>query len=162
MKRILLILCATVGLLTGCSSNDDEPTLPQESEVTLFDISSEPVAYINYVDKDSTIYMWDGMPVAYFDGKEDIYHFNGRFLGWFKNGVLYDIEGYAVAAQRGVIRGEIAMNNTYAESVKRVKHVKPVPHVHSLKPQTPLFKDEWSTSLLSDYLLQEITLINKD
>ncbi|WP_294476366.1 hypothetical protein [uncultured Bacteroides sp.] len=37
MKRILLILCAAVGLLTGCSSNDGEPAPTQESKVTLFD-----------------------------------------------------------------------------------------------------------------------------
>lgn len=158
MKRILLILCAEVGLLTACSSsnNDEEPTLPQESEVTLFDKNTKPVAYINYVDKDSTIYMWDGTPVAYFDGKEDIYHFNGRFLGWFKNGILYDTKGYAVAAQRNIVKGNINTTKTYVESVKGVKHIKPVPHVHSLKSPTPSFKDEWSTYSLSEYLLQDI------
>ena len=85
--------------------------------------------------------MWDGTPVAYFDGKEDIYHFNGRFLGWYINSVLYDTDGYAVAAQKGIVRG--------------VKHIKPVPHIHSLKPITPSFKDKWSTRSLSRLLLQE-------
>ena len=90
MKKLLLVLCATIGLLTGCGDDENEPVIPQESEVTLFDKSTQPIAYINYVDKDSTIYMWDGTPVAYFDGKKDIYHFNGRFLGWYINGILYD------------------------------------------------------------------------
>lgn len=92
--------------------------------------------------------------MAYFDGKEDIYHFNGRFLGWYTDGVLYDTEGYAVAAQKGIVRGEIIMSNTHLESVKGVKHIKPVPHIHSLKPITPSFKDKWSTCSLSRLLLQ--------
>lgn len=154
MKKLLLVLCATIGLLTGCGDDENEPVIPQESEVTLFDKNAQPVAYINYVNKDSTIYMWDGTPVAYFDGKEDIYHFNGHFLGWYINGVLYDTDGYAVAAQKGIVRGEIIMSNTHLESVKGVKHIKPVPHIHSLKPITPSFKDKWSTCSLSRLLLQ--------
>ena len=163
MRKILLVLCAAIGLLTGCS-NDDEPIIPQpqESEVTLFDKKAKPIAYINYVDKDSTIYMWDGTPVAYFDGKEDIYHFNGRFLGWYKNGVLYDTDGYAVAAQKGIVRGEIIMNDTYVESVKGLRHLKPIPHIRSLKPLTPRFKDVWSVHSLSQLLLQEDTLLDND
>lgn len=156
MKSMLLVLCATIGLLTGCS-NDNEPIIPQpqESEVSLFDKKAQPVAYINYADKDSTIYMWDGTPVAYFDGKEDIYHFNGSFLGWYKNDVLYDTDGYAVGAKSGVVRGEIIMNETNAEFVKGLKQLKPVPHIQSLKPFTPIFKDEWSIHSLSQFLLQE-------
>lgn len=160
MKRILLVLCATVGMLAGCS-NEDEPTIPQESEVTLFDKNTQPIAYINYVDKDSTIYMWDGTPVAYLVNQEDVYHFNGHFLGWYKSGVLYGVDGYAVAAQRDIARGEIITNNTHVESVKGVKHVKPVPHVHSLKPPTPSFKYKWSTISLSGLLLQETQEVNQ-
>ena len=55
MKKLLLVLCATIGLLTGCGDDENEPVIPQESEVTLFDKSTQPIAYINYVDKDSTI-----------------------------------------------------------------------------------------------------------
>lgn len=159
MKSFFLVLCVTVVLLTGCS-NDDEPTIPQESEVTLFDKSTEPIAYISYVDKDSTIYMWDGTPVAYLVNQEDVYHFNGHFLGWYRNGILYGVDGYVVAAKKDITRGEIITNNTHIEPVKGVKHVKPVPHVHSLKPPTPSFKAKWSTSSLSELLLQETQKVN--
>ena len=50
MKKLLLVLCATIGLLTGCGDDENEPVIPQESEVTLFDKSTQPIAYINYVD----------------------------------------------------------------------------------------------------------------
>ena len=46
------------------------------------------------------------------------------------------------------------MSNTHLESVKGVKHIKPVPHIHSLKPIIPSFKDKWSTCSLSRLLLQ--------
>ena len=81
MKKLLLVLCATIGLLTGCGDDENEPVIPQESEVTLFDKSTQPIAYINYVDKDSTIYMWDGTPVAYFDGKKRHLSFQWPLFG---------------------------------------------------------------------------------
>lgn len=139
----------------GCS-DDKKPDVQQESEVTLFDARTMPEAYICYTDNDTTIYMWDGRPVAYFKEEGKIYHFNGSFLGWYKDKVLYNKEGYAVAARKGVVRGEIRMDETYAESVvKGVKHSKPVPHVPSLPPVTPVFKDEWSGTSLSGFFLSE-------
>ncbi|SHF74094.1 hypothetical protein SAMN05444349_13237 [Bacteroides faecichinchillae] len=156
MKKLLLILFVIGGLVSGCSKDDDKPVIPQEAEVTLFDKNIKPIAYINYVDDDLTIYMWDGIPVAYLEESGLIYHFNGQFLGWYMNGVIYDKEGYAVAAKKGVVRGEIKMNETYAESViKGVKHVKPIPHVHSLKPKTPSFRDKWSETSLTDFFLPQ-------
>lgn len=165
MKKLLLILCVIGGLLSGCSKDDDKPFVPKETEVTLFDKKAEPIAYINYVDDDLTIYMWDGTPVAYLEDDELIYHFNGQFLGWYMNGIIYNKYGYAVAAKKGVVRGEIKMNETYAElELKGLKHLKPIPYVQSLQPQTPLFKDEWSVKepSLARFFLAEVTLFDKD
>lgn len=164
MKKVLFVLFATLGMLYSCNDDNNNPEPPSQSEVTLFDKAAKPIAYINYADDGLTIYMWDGTPVAYFDGEEDIYHFNGQFLGWYVNHVLYNAEGYAVASEKGIVRGEINMNNTFAESVKGLKRLKPVPHVKSVKPVTPQFKDEWSVSInsLSKFFLMEITLFDKD
>lgn len=154
MKRVLFVLFAMLGLLSGCSDNDNEPVIPQDAEVTLFDKETKPVAYIHFADNDSTIYMWDGTPVAYLEVEKKVYHFNGQFLGWYADSVVYDSEGYAVAALKGVVKGEIRMNNTYAESVvKGVKEVKPVPHVQSLPPVTPQFKNSWSQTSLTDFFV---------
>lgn len=156
MKKIFLVLLTiTFGLLSGCSEKEDEPVNSEASETALYDKNKEPVAYIDNEDADKTIYMWDGTPVAYLENEEDIYHFNGRFLGWYIDGILYDIDGYAIAAQKGVVKGEIVMNAVHIESLKGVKHIKPVPHVHSVKPANPVFKDYWSETLLTDYLLPE-------
>lgn len=60
-------------------------------EKTLFNSNGEPVAYISD-DSNKSIYLWDGHPVACLYGYH-VYGFNGRHLGWFINGVLYDSEG---------------------------------------------------------------------
>lgn len=155
MKKLFLVLFALLGMLSGCDDDNDAQKLPLESEVTLFDQKAKPVAYIDYKDTNPTIYIWDGTPVAYFYGEESIYHFNGQFLGWYVKGVLYNTEGYAIAARQGIMQGEIVMNTTFAEPVKGVKHIKPVPHVKSLAPVRPTLKDQWSTSATS--LLQYLT-----
>lgn len=165
MKKIFLILFIICGWLSGCSENEKDPSIWPQSEVTLFDKQTKPIAYISYTDRDSTIYMWDGIPVAYMVRGEEIYHFNGRFLGWYRDGVLYDREGYAVAARKGVMRGEVIMNSPYTQSgVKGVKHIQPIRHIRALRPAMPRFRDEWSRDAipLCKFFLMKITWFDKD
>lgn len=164
MRKTLLILFAIFSLLYGCDKDNNEPTPEAEPEVTLFDKQAKPIVYISYADNDSTIYMWDGSPVAYLKEKGEIYHFNGQFLGWYTDGILYGKDGYVVAAKKGVKRGEIIMNDTYTESIKEIKHIKPVPYLRSLPPVTPQFKDEWSINVTSlpVFFMTEISLFDKD
>jgi hypothetical protein len=61
-------------------------------EETFFDLDGNPVAYIDYNDE-NTIYMWDGTPSAYLDEENRIYGFNGKHLGWFEDGILWDLKG---------------------------------------------------------------------
>lgn len=103
--------------------------------------------------------------MAYLEDAGQVYHFNGQFLGWYMDDIVYNKDGYAVAANKDVAKGEIKMNETRAESgLKGVKHVKPVPHVQSLEPAIPLFKNEWSVteSFLARSFLKEVTLFDKD
>ena len=155
MKKLLLVLCATIGLLTGCGDDENEPVIPQESEVTLFDKNAQPVAYINYVNKDSTIYMWDGTPVAYLEENEGVYRFDGRFLGWYEDGIVYDKEGYAVAAREGTLKGEISMVTPLPASPKEEKKGKPDKGVKESKPVLPQFENSWSKTSLTDFFLSE-------
>lgn len=153
MKKLLFSLFAVLGILSSCNNDNNEPKVPKESEVTLFNKEAKPTVYIDYTDDIPTIYTWDGTPVAYFNGEEDIYHFNGQFLGWYVNGVIHNKNGYAVAARKGTNRGEITMSNTLGESIKGAKHIKPVPHIKSLKPKFPQLKDKWSDISLTDFFL---------
>lgn len=61
-------------------------------EITLFDQYGKPTAYLDNMDE-NTIWLWDGRAVAYLDGAAVI-GWNGNHLGWFINGVIYDVLGY--------------------------------------------------------------------
>ncbi|MBN2123050.1 MAG: hypothetical protein JW821_02045 [Deltaproteobacteria bacterium] len=64
-------------------------------DTTLFDKSGEAIAYIAS-DYRGTIYLWEGEPVAYLHEETHVYGFNGRHLGWFVDGILYDHAGQRV------------------------------------------------------------------
>ena len=61
-------------------------------EETIFDQDGNAVAYIDYNDE-NTIYMWDGTPSAYLDEENRIYGFNGKHLGWFEDGIIWNLTG---------------------------------------------------------------------
>ena len=61
-------------------------------EKTLFDKNGEAVAYVTN-DYNETIYLWEGSPVAYLYEDAHVYGINGRHLGWFVNGILYNNNG---------------------------------------------------------------------
>ena len=65
-------------------------------EVDFLDNSGEWAVYVD-TDEELTIYSWGGKPLAYLDDNFDIYGFNGRYLGWFENGIMYDTDGYPFA-----------------------------------------------------------------
>ena len=164
MEKLFLILFAISGLLFGCNGSDEEPIPPRDTDVSLFNKEAKAVVYMDYLDNNLTIYMWDGTPVAYVDNKEDIYLFNGHFFGWYANGIVYDKEGYAVFAREGVVRGEIKMDNPSTESTaKGAKKDKPAPKEKSSKPDTPKLKDEWKVIVPPfDELFQiEVTLYDQ-
>ncbi len=59
-------------------------------ETTLFNKNGKPVAYL--AEDGETIYLWDGRAVAYVVG-DRVIGWNGRQLGWFANGTVFDIYG---------------------------------------------------------------------
>jgi hypothetical protein len=87
-------------------------------ENTLFNKSGKPVAYIG--EDGETIYLWDGRAVAYLS-KDKIYGFNGRQLGWFVNGTIFDVYGM----RSGFTQSKSPIP-TEAEPVKTLKQ--PQPH----------------------------------
>lgn len=58
----------------------------------LYDNKGEPVAYIGS-DYRQTIFLWDGLAVAYLYEGEHVYGTNGRHLGWFRDDILYTNDG---------------------------------------------------------------------
>ena len=91
MKKIIIGLFVIIGLTTTVNAQ----------QISLYDSEGEARAYIDY-DEEATIFMWDGTPVAFVekDGRDlCVFGFNGSFLGWYEDGVIYDKKGYAVGAK---------------------------------------------------------------
>ncbi len=61
-------------------------------EKALFNKKGDAVAYISD-DYDSTIYLWHGQQVAYLYDERLIYGVNGKHLGWFIDGIIYNNSG---------------------------------------------------------------------
>jgi hypothetical protein len=59
---------------------------------TLFNKRGDPVAYISD-DYSKTIYLTNGSPVAYLYNQNHVYGLNGRHLGWWIEGILYNHDG---------------------------------------------------------------------
>ena len=91
----------------------------QAREISLFDSTGEAVAYID-TDSDLNIYLWAGKPVAYLDGNS-MYGFNGKHLGWFKEGIVMDHQGYAV----GFVEGAVT-KLTKLERLKSLQQLSPL------------------------------------
>jgi hypothetical protein len=64
-------------------------------EKIFYNKNGDPVAYLA-MDYEETIYLWDGLPVAYIYEGEHVYGINGRHLGWFKDDILYNHGGERV------------------------------------------------------------------
>lgn len=124
-------------------------TCAKSQEVSLFDSKGAAIAYIAD-DSDQTIYLWEGEPVAYFSDN-DIYGFNGKHLGWWQKGIIYNQEGDVVAAIKQVINGY-----TEYESFKGFKQFKPFKSFKEFAPFQPYLSSNWSNSSLRRFLLQGV------
>lgn len=136
VKKIFSMLLV-IGLLV--------PAISYAREISLYDDTGKAVAYID-TDNEMNIYLWKGDPVGYLDG-QSIYGFNGKHLGWFKEGIIWDHEGYAV----GFIDG--AINRlTKLERLKGLQKLTPLKSLQRLEPQEPTHKSQWARLPLEIFL----------
>ncbi len=113
-------------------------------EVTLFNKNAKPVAYIG--EDGETVYNWDGRAAAYLY-EDKVYGWNGKQLGWFDNGTVFDIFGLRC----GFIRSKAPMP-TPTEPVKPVKHSKPVRASRQMPVSRPTLCYGYSNKNLEDLL----------
>lgn len=119
-------------------------------QISLFDSEGEATAYIDY-DKDATVFLWDGTPVAFIDkdGRDlCVFGFNGKFLGWYEDGVIYDKSGYAVGAKKGAVQ-----MMTKIERIKGIQKIIPIRPITPITPISPIFKNTWSKTPLNVFLI---------
>jgi hypothetical protein len=98
-------------------------------EITLFNKHGKPVAYI--AKDGETIYTWDGVAIAYLN-EDKIYGWNGKQLGWFANGTVFDIYGL----RSGFIHSKspIVTQVEPIKSGKKFKKMRQVKHIPLVKP----------------------------
>ncbi len=111
-----------------------------DDELTLFNGRGEATAYVAVSD-DMTIYTWSGKPVAYLEnssgGGFDVYGFNGKHLGWFLKGIIWDHAGGASCAVKE------ALQTTQFEPFKSFKQFKPFKTFKEFAPLRPLFSNSF-------------------
>lgn len=155
---------AAVTALAGCKKDDGNHYYwPLEGELTLYNQEKTAAAYIDY-DSESTIYLYEGEPAAYLvteygkdstDATTYIYGFNGQFLGWFDDGVMWDRDGNAVGAKKGAVRGTAIDMTSVVEKSRSSRHTKPVKSTQQTQAAKPAsWSDKWSETSLTDFLKQ--------
>jgi hypothetical protein len=80
-----------------------------------------------------------GEPVAYLV-EDSIFGFNGKHLGWYHKGLVYDHDGGVVVAPAAAFRESVGPAPT-----RSLKQLKPLKGLKELKPLKPLFGTSWST-----------------
>lgn len=105
--------------------------------VDFYDSSGRAVAYI-VGDRDLTMYLWEGSPVAYLH-EDSVYGFNGKHLGWLRNDAVHDREGNVVAAFADRFRVPVS-----PAPFKGLKQLRPLKSLMELKSLQPLFSLNWS------------------
>ena len=119
------------------------------SEVSLFNQRGEPVAYIDTADE-YTIYLWSGEPAAYLTdssayGSLAVYGFNGKLLGWYVDGTIYDRNG----GVSGFIKGCCPLYEPYTmyEPYKGYKRYKPYKRYREYESYQPYLRHQWGQDL---------------
>ena len=83
-------------------------------ETALFDKYGLPKAYID--EETCVIYLWNGRTIAYIEDEKVYGWKEGIHLGWFINGILYDLKGTRV----GFISGKCPVT-PHSEPLKPTK-----------------------------------------
>lgn len=103
-------------------------------EISLFNSDGDATAYIAVSD-DLTIYLWSGEPVAYLKPSSgtdyNVYGFNGKHLGWFSKGTIWDHDGNASCGVKGTLP------HTSYEPYKSYKQYKPYKSYTEYAPYRP-------------------------
>lgn len=98
------------------------------------------------------LYLWSGEPVAYVTD-EKVYSFNGRLLGWFTNGWLYD-RANRPALFSSDSSGGPARPARRARPAKHARRARPAKHARQAPHARPARRVSWSDVPGSAYFSQ--------
>jgi len=130
--RVLMQLTSGSGTRTGVGLNWSD-----SDDLDFYDSRGRAVAYLA-ADRDLTIYLWSGEPVAYLE-EDSVFGFNGKHLGWLKDGAISDHDGHILAATAKRFKVPVA-----PAPPKSFKQFKPFKSFKEFKPFKPFFNLSWS------------------
>jgi hypothetical protein len=107
------------------------------SASAFFDSQARPAVRLDALD-DATFYLWSGEAVAYVV-EDSIFGFNGKHLGWLRNGLVYDRAGDVVAAPSTAFREPLVVPASDTATA-----LKPVKKPTEEPPARPAFGGLWS------------------
>ena len=110
----------------------------RNDEFSFYDSRGSATAYLD-LSAGLTFYLWSGEAVAYLDD-DSLYGFNGKHLGWYQNGLVYDRSGGVVAAPASAFSEPLS-----PAPPRSPKGLRPLKGLKELKPLKPLFGRAWST-----------------
>jgi hypothetical protein len=123
------------------------------NKLSLFNPYGKATAYIV---EDLTIYLWSGEPVAYLREDDDesfhVYGFNGKHLGWFVGGAVYEHNGKAVGAVKEAFREPL----DYVP-FKDFRQYKPFKDFKEYAPIRPKLENVWSNIPFIRFLMQGVS-----
>lgn len=145
---LLRVFGELAGLLTSTASAAERAGI-SPSDPDLFDSRGRAAAFLQPSDG-LTLYLWSGEPVAYLDD-DSVYGFNGKHLGWYRDGTVYDHEGNIVVAPasrfgRGV----------QSPPPRGLGGLNPLKGLRELRPLRPLCGVRWSRLPAAVFFLRGI------
>lgn len=114
---------------------------------TLFDKDGNAIAYVDY-DDENTIFLWNGKPAGYLDEEKRIYGFNGKHLGWYEKGIIWNLSG----EKNGFNKSAITVFTKF-EPFKSFKNFKPFKSFKEFAKTKPYYKTTISNESLSQFLM---------
>ena len=87
---------------------------------TFYNRSGSAVAYLDNDAK--SIYLFNGLPVAWLSG-DRVYGYNGRYLGWYQTGWVYDRSGHPALFTGGASAVSHRDRATYHASRRKLRAI---------------------------------------
>ena len=117
-------------------------------EETLLDREGNAIAYLDFADE-KTVYLWDGTPVAHIENENCLYSFNGRHIGWYEDGVIWDLSG----KKAGFNKTTVPVFAKF-EPFKSFKKFKPFKSFTEIAKMKPLKSSNLSRDTLTAFLIK--------
>ena len=68
--------------------------------MNLFDKSGKAVAHLSE-DQSHAIFLWEGLHIGVLVEDRHVFGINGKHLGWFVDGIIYDPKGHRIGFAEG-------------------------------------------------------------